>query len=71
MSDVITAWQGALEAAKIRKPLVRYGPGTDAARTCASCGYHDGGRCLIVAGVTGDAGTCDLWREIERNQDGT
>lgn len=72
--DVIAAWRAAAEAAKFPQESVRYRPGTTA-RTCATCGYHDGGGCLIVAGTSGDTGTCDLWKQaaaqLEQTDDTT
>ena len=61
----MAAWRGALDAAKLRPALARYRPGADPARTCRLCGYHDGAECLILSGVTSDAGTCDLWKPAE------
>ena len=65
MSDVVAAWRGALEAAKIRPALAGYRPGADPLKTCRLCGYHDGAQCLLVAGIADDEGTCDLWKPAE------
>lgn len=63
VDDVIAVWREAAEAVKFPPGSVRYGPAADRARTCATCGYHDGGGCLIVAGTSGGTGTCDLWKQ--------
>lgn len=66
-SAALAAWSAAAEAAKISEPLARYRAAAGDAGMCAVCGWHDGGECLIVAGVTGDQGTCDLWKPAKPN----
>jgi hypothetical protein len=62
VTDVVAAWRGVLEAAKIRPRLARYRPADMPLKTCGLCGNHDGSRCALIAGIVADNGTCDLWR---------
>lgn len=65
--DVLAAWEAVAEASKILPALARYRQSGDVTRTCGTCGYHDGGVCLLVAAAAGDESTCDLWRPAPRH----
>jgi hypothetical protein len=67
--DVIAAWQAAARAALVNPLIARYrkAGAQDLGRVCASCGYHDGAECMIVAARADADSVCDLWRPSPRD----